>query len=241
MPWNRHGMSTASSVLHVSSQSETTPSTWKTENPTVNEVGAVNVATIAILTTWATCSAMIRATTTNKCVDCVILYFYTFYSSSFFILYLTPFLIDFYTLFGTGCHGCEFPIEAGDKFLDALGYTWHDTCFVCTVGHSARHLFHNSWITLTLGHRSSVLPLCDGVCLFVCLFVQVCCTTLEGQAFFSKKDKPLCKKHAHTLKIWCVTSVTHKRLNIIKIRRVTYHLCKTCPQAFMNTPEIIQV
>ncbi|XP_019744677.1 PDZ and LIM domain protein 5a isoform X4 [Hippocampus comes] len=68
---------------------------------------------------------------------------------------------DFYRLFGTGCHGCEFPIEAGDKFLEALGYPWHDTCFVCTV----------------------------------------CSTTLEGQTFFSKKDKPLCKKHAHTLKI----------------------------------------
>ncbi|XP_022613396.1 PDZ and LIM domain protein 5 isoform X2 [Seriola dumerili] len=68
---------------------------------------------------------------------------------------------DFYSLFGTGCHGCEFPIEAGDKFLEALGYTWHDTCFVCAV----------------------------------------CCTALEGQTFFSKKDKPLCKKHAHTLKI----------------------------------------
>ncbi|XP_054630722.1 PDZ and LIM domain protein 5a isoform X2 [Dunckerocampus dactyliophorus] len=68
---------------------------------------------------------------------------------------------DFYSLFGTGCHGCEFPIEAGDKFLEALGYTWHDTCFVCTV----------------------------------------CCTALEGQIFFSKKDKPLCKKHAQTLKI----------------------------------------
>ncbi|KAM4616571.1 PDZ and LIM domain protein 5a isoform 1-T2 [Polymixia lowei] len=68
---------------------------------------------------------------------------------------------DFYNLFGTSCHGCEFPIEAGDKFLEAVGYTWHDTCFVCAV----------------------------------------CCTTLEGQTFFSKKDKPLCKKHAHTLKI----------------------------------------
>ncbi|XP_020496460.2 PDZ and LIM domain protein 5a isoform X3 [Labrus bergylta] len=68
---------------------------------------------------------------------------------------------DFYSLYGTSCHGCEFPIEAGDKFLDALGYTWHDTCFVCAV----------------------------------------CCTTLEGQSFFSKRDKPLCKKHAHTLKI----------------------------------------
>ncbi|XP_068422773.1 PDZ and LIM domain protein 5a isoform X3 [Clinocottus analis] len=68
---------------------------------------------------------------------------------------------DFYSMFGTSCHGCEFPIEAGDKFLESLGYTWHDTCFVCTV----------------------------------------CCTTLQGQTFFSKKDKPLCKKHAHTLKI----------------------------------------
>uniref|UniRef100_A0AAV2MQN9 PDZ and LIM domain 5a n=1 Tax=Knipowitschia caucasica TaxID=637954 RepID=A0AAV2MQN9_KNICA len=68
---------------------------------------------------------------------------------------------DFYSLFGTGCHGCEFPIEAGDRFLEALGFTWHDTCFVCAV----------------------------------------CCTTLEGQKFFSKKDKPLCKKHAQTLKI----------------------------------------
>ncbi|XP_013876244.1 PDZ and LIM domain protein 5 isoform X2 [Austrofundulus limnaeus] len=68
---------------------------------------------------------------------------------------------DFYSLFGTGCHGCEFPIEAGDKFLEALGYTWHDTCFVCAV----------------------------------------CCATLEGQTFFSRKDKPLCKKHAHSVKI----------------------------------------
>ncbi|XP_016894566.1 PDZ and LIM domain protein 5b isoform X2 [Cynoglossus semilaevis] len=68
---------------------------------------------------------------------------------------------DYYNLFGTNCHGCDFPIEAGDKFLDALGFTWHDTCFVCTV----------------------------------------CSTSLEGQPFFSKKDKPLCKKHAHTVNI----------------------------------------
>ncbi|XP_051542017.1 PDZ and LIM domain protein 5b isoform X1 [Myxocyprinus asiaticus] len=66
---------------------------------------------------------------------------------------------DYYTLFGTSCHGCDFPIEAGDKFLEALGFTWHDTCFVCAV----------------------------------------CTTSLEGQTFFSKKDKPLCKKHAHTV------------------------------------------
>ncbi|XP_016061611.1 PREDICTED: PDZ and LIM domain protein 5 isoform X9 [Miniopterus natalensis] len=66
---------------------------------------------------------------------------------------------DYYALFGTICRGCEFPIEAGDMFLEALGYTWHDTCFVCSV----------------------------------------CCESLEGQTFFSKKDKPLCKKHAHSV------------------------------------------
>lgn len=68
---------------------------------------------------------------------------------------------DYYSMFGTNCHGCDFPIEAGDKFLEALGSTWHDTCFVCTV----------------------------------------CCASLEGQPFFSKKDKPLCKKHAHSVNI----------------------------------------
>lgn len=40
---------------------------------------------------------------------------------------------DYYALFGTICRGCEFPIEAGDMFLEALGFTWHDTCFVCSV------------------------------------------------------------------------------------------------------------
>ncbi|NWT53089.1 PDLI5 protein, partial [Erythrocercus mccallii] len=68
---------------------------------------------------------------------------------------------DYYALFGTMCHGCEFPIEAGDRFLEALGHTWHDTCFVCSV----------------------------------------CNESLEGQTFFSKKDKPLCKKHAHSINI----------------------------------------
>ncbi|XP_056603019.1 LOW QUALITY PROTEIN: PDZ and LIM domain protein 5a [Triplophysa dalaica] len=68
---------------------------------------------------------------------------------------------DYYSLFGTGCRGCDFPIEAGDSFLEALGFAWHDTCFLCTV----------------------------------------CSVSLEGQTFFSKKDKPLCKKHAYTFKI----------------------------------------
>ncbi|XP_015717496.1 PDZ and LIM domain protein 5 isoform X9 [Coturnix japonica] len=40
---------------------------------------------------------------------------------------------DYYALFGTLCHGCEFKIDAGDRFLEALGFSWHDTCFVCAV------------------------------------------------------------------------------------------------------------
>ncbi|XP_051778609.1 LIM domain-binding protein 3a isoform X10 [Erpetoichthys calabaricus] len=68
---------------------------------------------------------------------------------------------DYIALFSTKCHGCDFPVEAGDKFIEALGHTWHDTCFVCAVCH----------------------------------------VNLEGQPFYSKKDKPLCKKHAHAINI----------------------------------------
>lgn len=38
MPSNKHGMSTASCVLPVSSQSETTLSTWRMESLTVSKV-----------------------------------------------------------------------------------------------------------------------------------------------------------------------------------------------------------
>ncbi|KAG7512978.1 LIM domain-binding protein 3-like isoform X2 [Solea senegalensis] len=58
---------------------------------------------------------------------------------------------DYVALFSTKCHGCDFPVEAGDKFIEALGHTWHDTCFICAVCH----------------------------------------VNLEGQPFYSKKDKPL--------------------------------------------------
>ncbi|XP_072446980.1 PDZ and LIM domain protein 7 isoform X2 [Chiloscyllium punctatum] len=42
---------------------------------------------------------------------------------------------DYEKMFGTKCHGCDFKIDAGDRFLEALGYSWHDTCFVCAVCH----------------------------------------------------------------------------------------------------------
>lgn len=50
---------------------------------------------------------------------------------NFHEMFLSP---DYIALFSTKCHGCDFPVEAGDKFIEALGHTWHDTCFVCAVG-----------------------------------------------------------------------------------------------------------
>ncbi|KAG8439335.1 hypothetical protein GDO86_005528, partial [Hymenochirus boettgeri] len=40
---------------------------------------------------------------------------------------------DYEKMFGTKCRGCDFKIDAGDRFLDALGFSWHDTCFVCAI------------------------------------------------------------------------------------------------------------
>lgn len=50
---------------------------------------------------------------------------------------LPPSLPDYEKMFGTKCRGCDFKIDAGDRFLEALGFSWHDTCFVCAV--SAPH------------------------------------------------------------------------------------------------------
>lgn len=49
--------------------------------------------------------------------------------------FLCP-LPDYEKMFGTKCQGCDFKIDAGDRFLEALGFSWHDTCFVCAVSTS---------------------------------------------------------------------------------------------------------
>lgn len=40
---------------------------------------------------------------------------------------------DYVKLFSTKCAGCDFPIEAGDKFFEALSQNWHVECFTCQV------------------------------------------------------------------------------------------------------------
>lgn len=111
-------------------------------------------------------------------------------------------------MFGTKCRGCDFKIDAGDRFLEALGFSWHDTCFVCAV--SAPNLglrshplalcsspaslplpasgIHESW---ERGSTATPNPTwLDLGC------PQICQINLEGKTFYSKKDKPLCKSHA---------------------------------------------
>jgi len=36
-------------------------------------------------------------------------------------------------MFQAKCTGCEFPIEPGDKYLEAMGGTYHVECFTCSV------------------------------------------------------------------------------------------------------------
>ena len=40
---------------------------------------------------------------------------------------------DYAQLFQTKCKGCDFPIEAGDRWIEAAGENYHATCFACTT------------------------------------------------------------------------------------------------------------
>ena len=49
-------------------------------------------------------------------------------------LFHTFFLIaDWNELFTTKCVSCGFPIEAGDRWVEALNNNYHSQCFNCTV------------------------------------------------------------------------------------------------------------
>lgn len=40
---------------------------------------------------------------------------------------------DWAAMFQTKCHGCQFPIEPGDRWVEALGQNWHSECFNCST------------------------------------------------------------------------------------------------------------
>lgn len=78
-----------------------------------------------------------------------------------------PVLPDYVALFSTKCHGCDFPVEAGDKFIEALGHTWHDTCFVCAVSpaHQPQPSSQPGLAGALSSSRGAVSPARDGLLL----------------------------------------------------------------------------
>lgn len=55
-------------------------------------------------------------------------------SGSFHIEEGQPYCLDDYRrMFQAKCTGCDFPIEPGDKYLEAMGGTYHAECFTCSV------------------------------------------------------------------------------------------------------------
>lgn len=62
---------------------------------------------------------------------------------------------DFRRMFQSKCASCEFPIEPGDRYLEALGGIYHAECFCCSA----------------------------------------CQTSLDGQGFVVKNNRPYCPQH----------------------------------------------
>ena len=43
---------------------------------------------------------------------------------------------DWQARFQTKCYGCQFPIEPGDRWVEALSQNWHSECFNCSVSYN---------------------------------------------------------------------------------------------------------
>jgi LIM domain. len=51
----------------------------------------------------------------------------------FIFHYLNSYFPDWNDLFTTKCFACGFPIEAGDRWVEALNNNYHSLCFNCSV------------------------------------------------------------------------------------------------------------
>jgi hypothetical protein len=86
---------------------------------------------------------------------------------------------DFNALFSTKCVGCEFPIEAGDKFLEALNAKYHVECFTCSV----RFLRFLNYQYIEINKLFKILKTCH--------------VALHNIGYATKGNKPYCRKHAY--------------------------------------------
>ena len=49
------------------------------------------------------------------------------------VLCILAVVVDWRQMFQTMCKGCDFPIEPGDHWVEAMGNNFHSECFNCSV------------------------------------------------------------------------------------------------------------
>lgn len=49
---------------------------------------------------------------------------------------------DWNELFTTKCFACGFPVEAGDRWVEALNNNYHSQCFNCTVSITSKQILY---------------------------------------------------------------------------------------------------
>ena len=67
----------------------------------------------------------------NACVNCVWQLVFMVSKVPYNLIFLLS--LDWNELFTTKCVSCGFPIEAGDRWVEALNNNYHSQCFNCTV------------------------------------------------------------------------------------------------------------
>ncbi|MGH0153630.1 UNVERIFIED_CONTAM: hypothetical protein FKN15_024732 [Acipenser sinensis] len=100
--------------------------------------------------------------------------------------------LDYQHLHGTRCNGCGDFVEG--EVVTALGKTYHQTCFVCTI---CNLHFHVNWPRFV--NCCTLLPLSSSK-VGLCLSFPVCGCDLAQGGFFMKNGDYLCTldyQHLH--------------------------------------------
>lgn len=126
-------------LSHASSETQCSPSIWTPlsfdwPRPHKQQVGGASMCPV-----WHQKNPRVEQRVWNRLTGITYFMIHCFWTHGCHLQhFLSLCRSDYIALFSTKCHGCDFPVEAGDKFIEALGHTWHDTCFVCAVRTTSR-------------------------------------------------------------------------------------------------------
>ncbi|KAG9344521.1 hypothetical protein JZ751_011191 [Albula glossodonta] len=101
--------------------------------------------------------------------------------------------------FAPTCARCSTKIMG--EVMHALRQTWHTTCFVCAAYYIALFSTKCHGCDFPVEAGDKFIEALGHTWHDTCFVCAVCHINLEGQPFYSKKDKPLCKKHAHAINV----------------------------------------